>query len=61
VFTEEPLPAAHRFWSRPEILVTPHVSAETQIGPSVRQIAAKLAAWQRGHPVSGVVDPLRGY
>lgn len=61
VFDQEPLPVAHPFWSRPEILVTPHVSAETQLGPSAAQIAEKIAAWQRGHPVSGVVDPLRGY
>ena len=61
VFAEEPLPAAHPFWSRPQILVTPHVSAITQIGPSVAQIAAKLAAWQRGEAVSGQVDRTRGY
>lgn len=61
VFAQEPLSAAHPFWSRPEILITPHVSAETQLAPSAAQIAAKIDAWQRGHPVSGVVDPLRGY
>ncbi|MCU0952823.1 MAG: glyoxylate/hydroxypyruvate reductase A [Burkholderiaceae bacterium] len=61
VFAEEPLPPAHPFWSRPEILITPHVSAITQIGPSVSQIATKLAAWRRGEPVSGQVDPARGY
>jgi glyoxylate/hydroxypyruvate reductase A len=61
VFAQEPLPAAHPFWSRPDILITPHVSAETQLAPSAAQIASKIAAWQRGHPVSGVVDPLRGY
>lgn len=61
VFAQEPLPAAHPFWSRPAILITPHVSAETQLAPSAAQIASKIAAWQRGHPVSGVVNPLRGY
>ncbi|MDZ7653591.1 MAG: glyoxylate/hydroxypyruvate reductase A [Burkholderiaceae bacterium] len=61
VFAEEPLPQAHPFWARPEILVTPHVSAVTQLGPSVRQVAEKLAAWARGAAVDGVVDPLRGY
>jgi glyoxylate/hydroxypyruvate reductase A len=61
VFAEEPLPPAHPFWSRAEILVTPHVSAITQIGPSVAQIAAKIAAWQRGERVGGQVDPARGY
>lgn len=61
VFAEEPLPAAHPFWARPQILVTPHVSAVTQLAPSVQQVAAKLAAWTRGAPVSGRVDVGRGY
>jgi glyoxylate/hydroxypyruvate reductase A len=61
VFAEEPLPPSHPFWARPEILVTPHVSAVTQLGPSVRQVAEKLAAWARGAAVGGVVDPVRGY
>jgi glyoxylate/hydroxypyruvate reductase A len=61
VFAEEPLPVAHPFWARPQILVTPHVSAVTQLRPSVQQVAAKLAAWTRGAPVSGVVDVRRGY
>jgi glyoxylate/hydroxypyruvate reductase A len=61
VFAEEPLPPAHPFWSRPEILVTPHVSAVTQLLPSVAQVVKKLAAWQRGEPVSGAVDVRRGY
>jgi glyoxylate/hydroxypyruvate reductase A len=61
VFAEEPLPPAHPFWARPQILVTPHVSAVTQLAPSVQQVAAKLAAWQRGERVSGTVDVQRGY
>lgn len=61
VFAEEPLPPAHPYWSRPQILVTPHVSAVTQLMPSVRQVVRKLAAWARGEPVSGRVDPARGY
>ncbi len=61
VFDTEPLPPAHPFWSRPEILVTPHISAITQLAPSAQQVAAKLAAWARGEAVSGQVDRARGY
>jgi glyoxylate/hydroxypyruvate reductase len=61
VFDSEPLPPAHSFWSRPEILVTPHISAITQLAPSAQQVAAKLAAWARGEAVSGQVDRARGY
>jgi glyoxylate/hydroxypyruvate reductase A len=61
VFATEPLPAEHPFWARPEILITPHVSAETQIAPTVVQVADKLAQLARGEQVSGVVDLARGY
>jgi hypothetical protein len=37
------------------------VSAVTQLGPSVQQVADKLAAWVRGEAVSGRVDMTRGY
>ena len=61
VFAEEPLLPGHPFWARPQILITPHVSAVTQREPSVQQVVAKLAAWQRGAPVGGLVDVQRGY
>lgn len=61
VFAHEPLPPGHPFWSRADILVTPHVAAETERDPAVAQIADKLVAWSRGEPVSGLVDRRRGY
>ena len=41
--------------------MTPHVSALTRIAESADQVAAKIAAIERGEPVSGVVDRARGY
>jgi glyoxylate/hydroxypyruvate reductase A len=61
VFAVEPLPPAHPFWRHPKILVTPHVSAETQIEEAAAQIAAKLTRLARGEAVGGVVDRRRGY
>jgi glyoxylate/hydroxypyruvate reductase A len=61
VFREEPLPASHPFWHHPGIRVTPHVSAPTQIAVSAAQVAAKLAALDRGEAVGGIVDRARGY
>lgn len=61
VFATEPLPADHPFWDRPEIVITPHASAVTELEPALDQIAAKLAAFARGEAVSGVVDRARGY
>ncbi len=61
VFRTEPLPAYHPFWTHTKITVTPHTSARTLRSESIAQIAAKLAALQRGESVAGVVDPGRGY
>jgi glyoxylate/hydroxypyruvate reductase A len=61
VFAAEPLPADHPFWARHEIVVTPHVAAETELEPAIEQVAGKLARWSRGDPVSGAVDRERGY
>jgi glyoxylate/hydroxypyruvate reductase A len=60
VFAVEP-PPAHPFWCHPKILVTPHVSAETQIEEAAAQIAAKLARLARGEAVGCLVDRQRGY
>jgi len=61
VFRTEPLPAGHAFWSHPRITVTPHTSARTLRSESIAQIVAKMQAMERGEPVAGVVDPVRGY
>jgi glyoxylate/hydroxypyruvate reductase A len=61
VFREEPLPSGHPFWHHPQIALTPHVSAVTLVEDSVAQVAAKIRRLERGEPVSGVVDRLRGY
>ena len=61
VFRTEPLPPEHPFWHHPRITVTPHVSARTLREESIAQIARKIRALQRGEPIAGVVDPVRGY
>jgi glyoxylate/hydroxypyruvate reductase A len=61
VFDEEPLPAAHPFWQEPRISLTPHIAAMTLRDDSVRQIAAKISALERGEPIAGIVDRTKGY
>jgi glyoxylate/hydroxypyruvate reductase A len=61
VFRTEPLPAEHGFWKHPKITLTPHTSARTLREESIAQIAGKILAMERGEPVAGVVDPVRGY
>jgi glyoxylate/hydroxypyruvate reductase A len=61
VVATEPPPPAHPFWQHRGVRLTPHVSGITQIDESARQIAAKIAALERGESVSGLVDRARGY
>jgi hypothetical protein len=61
VFHDEPLPADHPFWTRPEIAITPHISGVTLPDHAVAQIADKIQRLERGLPVTGVVDRERGY
>lgn len=61
VFRNEPLPAQHPFWYEPRINITPHIAALTLYNESIRQIAGKIAALERGETIMGVVDRERGY
>jgi len=61
VFRTEPLPADHPFWRHPKVIVTPHASARTLRSESIAQITGKIVSFERGEPVSGVVDAVRGY
>lgn len=61
VFRTEPLPAGHPFWQRPEITITPHISARTLRDATLAQITDKIRDHAHGKPISGVVDTSRGY
>lgn len=61
VFRNEPLPAPHPFWGEPRISITPHISALTVRADSVRQIAHKINALERGEAIADVVDRSIGY
>ncbi len=61
VFSTEPLPATHPFWQHPDIIITPHVAAQSLTEESVGQIAANIEAIDRGETPSGVVSRQSGY
>ncbi|SEA98293.1 2-hydroxyacid dehydrogenase [Alkalimonas amylolytica] len=61
VFSQEPLPAAHPFWSHHKVTVTPHISAVTNIDTAARQIAENYQRSQRGQPLLHPVDLSKEY
>ncbi len=61
VFTHEPVPHDHPFWTMDNVAMTPHIS-----GPSIAEEIApvfndNLARWLAGRPLRHVVDRRRGY
>lgn len=61
VFRQEPLPAGHPFWQRPEVTITPHISARTLRDATLEQITGKIRAYHSGQSITGIVDTSRGY
>ena len=61
VFEREPLPPGHSFWADPRIRVTPHIAGASLMDRTVRQIAGKIRALDRGEAISGIVDRDRQY
>lgn len=62
-FREEPLPAAHPFWSQPNLVLTPHVSGYTPqyFDKMLALFEDNLARYVEGRPLRNVVDKRLGY
>ena len=61
VFEREPLPADSRLWTFPNAYVSPHNAAISSPQAIVAAIASQIEAFERGEPLSNVVDRQRGY
>jgi phosphoglycerate dehydrogenase-like enzyme len=63
VFTEEPLPAGHPFWSLPNLVITPHISGytPTYFDRMLEIFADNLERYLDGRPLVNVVDKTLGY
>ncbi|MGH7121960.1 MAG: D-2-hydroxyacid dehydrogenase [Acetobacteraceae bacterium] len=64
VFASEPLAPTHRFWRTPNLLVTPHISADdptTYNQRTLDRFLTALAAVRRGEAPRNLVDRARGY
>jgi glyoxylate/hydroxypyruvate reductase len=61
VFSAEPLPQQHPFWRYPDILLTPHVSAVTNVDTACAQITDNYLRLQAGKQLLNLIDPKLGY
>ncbi len=61
VFKQEPLPPAHNFWQRTELLLTPHISAVTNIDTACAQIAENYLRLKSGKTLTNQINRKVGY
>ena len=63
VFTTEPLPATSELWKLENILITPHVSADSSDYPdrAANLFAENLKRYLNGEPLLNLFDRTRGY
>ncbi len=61
VFVQEPLPADSRFWTHPQVVLTPHNAADTDADEISKYVAAQIARFEAGGALENVVDRARGY
>lgn len=61
----EPLPAGHRLWNAPNLILTPHVSGQYHLKETHERIlgiaAENLEAFLQGKALKNRVDPSTGY
>jgi phosphoglycerate dehydrogenase-like enzyme len=59
----EPLPPGHPLWSRPDVLVTPHVATapDAERRHAAERLRANVERFAAGEPLLGVVDREAGY
>ena len=59
----EPLPADHPLWRAPNLILTPHVANDSDLGPEAQIVVTKenLRRYIAGERMLSVVDVQRGY
>ena len=61
VFSVEPLPDLHPYWTHPRVTVMPHVAAASTADAVAESAANGMRAYRVGEPVPSMVDRKRGY
>ena len=59
----EPLPAGHKLWQMPRVIITPHVSGRSSAASERRWLLTRenLRRYVIGDPLLSVVNVNRGY
>ncbi|MCA1490187.1 glyoxylate/hydroxypyruvate reductase A [Ensifer sp. NBAIM29] len=61
VFEREPLSPESRFWTMPNVYVTPHVAASSDVKALFVHVEEQIARFENGLPLQHVVDKVAGY
>ena len=61
VFEQEPLAQDSRFWTLPNVYVTPHVAASSDVKALFRHVEQQIARFEGGQTLEHVVDKVAGY
>jgi glyoxylate/hydroxypyruvate reductase A len=61
VYATEPLPADSRFWTHPNVVLTPHNAADTDPHEISNYVARQIERFETGGALDNVVDRSRGY
>src|SRR5712671_2365491 len=61
VFADEPLPPNSRFWTHPNVVLTPHNAADTDPDEISKYVARQIDRFEADGALENVVDPARGY
>ena len=64
VFVPEPIPAGHRLWTTPNLIISPHTAADDPATYNPRSLDIfldNLRAWRDGRPLPNRFDTARGY
>ena len=61
VFKKEPLTKNHQFWKHPNITLTPHIAAITDMNSAIEYIHLKLSKYLNGEKIKNDVNLKKGY
>ncbi len=61
VFKKEPLPKKHNFWNHPNIIVTPHIAALTDIETCINLMHKHLLKYKKSNKIKSDVNIKKGY